>query len=152
MKTARKQRRAPVALPKFWRPKLAEGVKLDAKLIHHDLVHRLETGVATVTDMWDWMETGFTYSQMFRLLQADGVELTEEAEAAVAAQLESYGAICKRLREWRKVQLTKAELETARVATQVFDGLIDLDRNGIAVAAAEWSTRQMAQLRKAMPG
>ncbi|MDR0215926.1 MAG: hypothetical protein LBJ15_18285 [Comamonas sp.] len=152
MNTARKQRRAPVALPKFWRPKLAEGVKLDAKLIHHDLVHRLETGTATVSDMWDWMETGFTYSQMFRLLKEDGVELTEDAEAAIAAQLNSYGAICKRLRQWRKVQLTKAELETARVATQVFDGLIDLDRNGIAVAAAEWSMRQMAQLRKAMPG
>jgi hypothetical protein len=150
MNTARKQRRAPVALPKFWRPKLAEGVKLDAKLIHHDLVHRLELGTATVSDMWDWMETGFTYSEMFRLLKEDGVELTEEAEAVVAAQLNSYGAICKRLRQWRKVQLTKAELETARVATQVFDGLVDLDRNGIAVAAAEWSMRQMTQLRKAM--
>lgn len=152
MKTARKHRRAPVGLPKFWRPKLAEGVKLDAKLIHHDLVHRLETGAATVADCWDWMETGYTYSQMFRLLQADGVELTEEAEAVIAAQLNTYEAVCKRLREWRKVQLTKPELEIARLATQVFDGLLDLDRNGIAQAAALWSMRQMAQLRKAMPG
>lgn len=150
MKTARKQRRSPAALPKFWRPKLADGVKLDAKLIHHDLVRRLETGAATVDDLWDWMETGFTYSQMFRLLCADGVELTEEAEAAVAAQLDSYGPICKRLREWRKVQLTKAELETARVATQVFDGLIDLGRNGIAVAAAQWSMEQMVRIRGAL--
>lgn len=152
MKTARKHRRAPVALPKFWRPKLAEGVKLDAKLIHHDLVHRLETGTATVADCWDWMETGYTYSQMFRLLQADGVELTEEAEAVIAAQLNTYEAVCRRLREWRKVQLTEPELEIARLATQVFDGLLDLDRNGIAEAAALWSMRQMARLRKAMPG
>lgn len=141
-----KRRHHPV-LPKFWRPKLDSSQKLDAALIHHDLVHRLETGAATADDLWDWMETGFTYSQMFRLLQEDGVELTEEAAQAIADQLDSYPAICERLRRTRKVGLSGPELEIARQATQVFDGLLELDRNGIAIAAAEWSMAQMEKLK-----
>ena len=144
------QHRAPAQLPKFWRPKLAESTKLSAKVAHHDLVQRLETGTATVADLWDWTETGFTYSQMFRLLWEDGEPLTEEAEHAIAAQLNTYPAVCQRLREKKRVGLSGPELQIARQAAQVFDGLIDLDRNGIAVAAVQCSDQQMAQIRGAL--
>ena len=144
----RHQTRPPAQLPKFWRPKLAPGTRLDAKLAHHDLVHRLETGTATVADCWDWMETGFTYSQMFRLLWEDGELLTPEAEQAIADQLNTYPAVCQRLRATRRVGLSGPELQIARQAALVFDDLIDLDRNGIAVAAVQWSEKQMAQIRK----
>lgn len=145
-----KQRRVPEVVPKFWRPKLAPATKLDAKLAHHDLVHRLETGAATVADLWDWMETGFTYSQMMRMLHEDGERFTDEAEQAVADQLNTYPAVCQRLREKRRVGLSGPELQIARQAAQVFDGLIDLDRNGIAVAAVQWSERQMSRIRGAL--
>ncbi|WP_313237867.1 hypothetical protein [Delftia acidovorans] len=144
------QHRAPAQLPKFWRPKLAPTTKLSAKVAHHDLVHRLETGTATVADLWDWIETGFTYSQMFRLLWEDGEPLTPEAEAAIAAQLNTYPAVCQRLKKTKRVGLSGPELQIARQAAQVFDGLIDLDRNGIAVAAVQWSEKQMAQIRRAL--
>ncbi|WEM01133.1 hypothetical protein [Delftia tsuruhatensis] len=144
------QRRVPDVVPKFWRPKLAPTTKLSAKVAHHDLVQRLETGTATVADLWDWIETGFTYSQMFRLLWEDGEPLTEEAEHAIAAQLNTYPAVCQRLREKKRVGLSGPELQIARQAAQVFDGLIDLDRNGIAVAAVQWSEKQMAQIRGAL--
>lgn len=144
------QRRVPEVVPKFWRPKLAPGTKLDAKLAHHDLVHRLETGTATVADGWDWMETGFTYSQMMRMLHEDGERFTDEAEHAIAAQLNTYPAVCQRLREKRRVGLSGLELQIARQAAQVFDGLIDLDRNGIAVAAVQWSEQQMRLIRGAL--
>ncbi|WP_212645469.1 hypothetical protein [Delftia sp. PE138] len=144
------QRRVHDVVPKFWRAKLAPSTKLSAKVAHHDLVQRLETGTATVADLWDWIETGFTYSQMFRLLWEDGEPLTEEAEAAIAAQLNTYPAVCARLRAKKRVGLSGPELQIARQAAQVFDGLIDLDRNGIAVAAVQWSDQQMRQIRGAL--
>ena len=142
------RRRAPAPLPKFWRPKLEEGTKLHVKIAHHDLVARLADGTATLADLWDWMETGFTYSQMMRMLHEDGECFTQEAEQAIAAQLDTYPAVCQRLRITRKAWLEPAELDIARQAAMVFDALIDLDRNGIAVAAVEWSDAQMASIRR----
>jgi hypothetical protein len=71
-------------LPKFWRPKLDESQRLDAQIVHWDLVTRFTDGSATGPDLWDWIETGFTYSQMATLLVADGVELSDDALAAIA--------------------------------------------------------------------
>ena len=137
-------------LPKFWRPKITPTQRLNCKLAHWDLVERLATGQASADDCWDWMETGFTYSQMFRLLHEDGVEFTPEAEMAIAAQLDIYPAVCARYRRTRRVGLTGPELQIARDAAGVFDGLMDLDRHGIAVAAVEWSNQQMATIRGAL--
>ena len=49
----------------------------------------------------------------------------------------------------RAEQLAKTYAE-GKLHTQVFDGLIDLDRNGIAVAAAQWSMEQMVRIRGAL--
>ena len=143
----RNRRRSALALPKFWRPKITTGQMLDARIVHNDLVDRLAHGTATVGDLWDWMETGFTYSQMMRLLHADGVAFTVEAEIAIVLQLDSYEGICERLRRTGKVGLSGPELTTAKAASAVMDELIALDRHGIAVRAAEWSEQQMARLR-----
>lgn len=143
------RRRVAKPLPKFWRPKLAPVAQLDAKIIHNDLVTRFTDGTANVEDLWDWMETGFTYSQMMRLLALDGSEFTPEAEAAIVLQLDAYPAICERLRKTGRVGLTGPELKIARDAAEVMDGLIDMDRNGIAQQAAQWSIDQMAKIRRA---
>lgn len=145
-----KPRRVPDVVPKFWRAKLAPTTKLSAKVAHHDLVQRLETGTATVADLWDWIETGFTYSQMMRMLHEDGERFTDEAIKAVDDQLNTYPAVCQRLKKTKRVGLSGPELQIARQAAQVFDGLIDLDRNGIAVAAVQWSERQMRLIRGAL--
>ncbi len=145
-----RKREARACLPKFWRPKLDASTKTLSKIVHWDLVDRFTSGTATISDCWDWIETGFTYSQMFRLLWEDGEPLTPEAEAAIAAQLNTYPAVCARLRAKKRVGLSGPELQIARQAAQVFDGLIDLDRNGIAVAAVQWSDQQMRQIRGAL--
>lgn len=137
-------------LPKFWRPKISATQVLNARIVHNDLLNRLATGTASVSDCWDWMETGFTYTQMMRLLADDGVQFTDDAIQALLMQLETYEAICARLRRTGRPGLTGPELQIAKQAAAVMDELIDLDRHGIAVRAAQWSMDQMARIRSAM--
>ncbi|MDR3015204.1 MAG: hypothetical protein LBV56_07165 [Delftia acidovorans] len=146
------QHRVPAQLPKFWRPKLAESTKLEAKLVHHDLLQTIAQGGATYAHLLDWIETGTTYSRMMWLLQQDGEPLTEEAAQAVNAQLELYEPVCARWARWGKVQLTQPEMEIALQAAQVFDQLLEIDRNGIAVEAAHWSMKEMLKFRQIRPG
>lgn len=135
-------------LPKFWRPKLEPARMATAKIVHNDLVGRLMTGTATRDDLWDWIETGFTYSQMMRMLAEDGVQFTEEAEHALAAQLNTYPSVCERLRRHGRVGLSGEEIAIARVAAGVMDDLIQMDRHGIAERAAHWSNEQMDKIRR----
>lgn len=151
MKTAHRlasrQKRAalamPAALPKFWRPKTAPDVQLTCKIIHWDLIELITQGKATRAELWDWMETGFTYSQLMRLLAQDGTEFTPEAIAAVQEQIDSYEAIAQRYQRTGRVGFTGPELLIARAAAEVFTDLIALDRNGYAQQAAMWSTVHM---------
>ena len=142
------RRRAPAVLPKFWRTKTPTDVMRDTQIIHHDLVARFEKGTATVADMWDWMETGYTYMTMVNLYAQDGVEFTVEAISALRAQGDSYEAICARMQRTGKVGLTGPELLIARAAAGVMDELIAMDRHGIALRAAKESTRQMDRILK----
>lgn len=137
-----------LALPKFWRPKMEPSQQLNAKLAHWDLVNRFTDGTATQTDLWDWMETGFTYSQMMRLLAEDGLELTEEAQNAIAEQLLTYENVAARFNRTGRVGFNAQELLTARAAASVMDDLIAADRHGIAVRAALWSAEQMLRVRR----
>lgn len=134
---------APAALPKFWRPKTTPGQQLTCKVIHWDLIEHITHGTATRTELWDWMETGFTYSQLMRLLAQDGTEFTPEAIAAVQEQIDSHDAIAQRFQRTGRVGFTGPELLTARAAAEVFTDLIALDRNGYAEQAAIWSTAHM---------
>lgn len=134
-------------LPKFWQPKITASQQLDAKVIHWDLVTRFTSGTATRDDMWDWMETGFTYSQIMTLLAADGTEFTPEAIGAIDDQLQSYGSVIARWKATGRVGFNGQELNIARAAAHVMDSLIDMDRHGIAERAAHWSTAQMERLR-----
>lgn len=138
-----------LALPKFWRPKLEPTLQLNAKLAHWDLVTRFTDGTATQADLWDWMETGFTYSQMMNLLAEDGLEFTDEALNAIAEQLQTYETVAARFNRTGRVGFNAQELLTARAAASVMDALIDADRHGIAVRAALWSAEQMVKVRRA---
>ena len=140
----------PKAMPKFWRTSTSPQQRLDAQLIHWDLIDRFTSGSADRADLWDWMETGFTYSQLMRLLAEDGTEFTPEAMAAIADQLNTYEAIALRHARTGRVGFNAAELLTARAAASVFDSLIELDRFGLAEKAAIWSTEQMAHVRRKM--
>lgn len=154
MKTAHRiasrQKRAgmanPADLPKFWRPKITQAQQLDCKVIHWDLIDRFTAGTATRADLWDWMETGFTYSQLMRLLASDGTEFTPEAMNAVAEQLDTYQAVATRYARTGRAGFSAAELLIARAAAQVFDSLIELDRHSFAEQAARWSAKQMARI------
>lgn len=135
-------------LPKFWRPKLAPERVQTCQIVHRDLVTRFTDGSATRDDLWDWIETGFTYSQMMRLLFEDGEQFTPEAEACLARQIDIYPAVCARYRSTGRAGLSGPELQIAKDAADVMDALIAMDRHGIAERAALWSTRQMEKLRR----
>ena len=137
----------PMSLPKFWRPKITPSQQLDCKLIHWDLISRFTSGEANHEDLWSWIETGFTYSQIMRLLVEDGTDFTLEAQEALAAQLESYSAVIARYRTTGRVGFNGAQLNIARAAAHIMDGLIEMDRNGIAVKAVHWSVEQMNKIR-----
>ncbi len=139
-------KRHPATLPKFWLPKLDEGTQREAQIIHWDLVTRFTDGTATSQDLWDWMETGFTYTQMMRLLIEDGVDFTPEAQESLAAQLGTYEQIIARYRRTQRVAFNGPEYLIAKAAANVMDALIELDRHGIAERAVRWSMAQMANM------
>lgn len=146
---AKRTRVQDLDLPKFWRPKLEQSVQFQAKLTHWDLISRFTDGTANPEDLWDWMETGFTYSQMMRLLYEDGTPFTDEALNAISEQLLSYEGVAARFSRTGRVGFTGPELLTARAAASVMDGLIEMDHHGIATKAALWSAGQMVIIRAA---
>lgn len=145
---SRAKRRYQDQMPKFWRPKLAPSQQLDCKVIHWDLITRFTDGTADREVLWDWMETGFTYSQLMRILAEDGVDFTVEAMQALAEQLDIYQAVAARFQSTGRVGFNGAELLIARAAAHIMDELVELDRNGAAERAAQWSTEQMRRIRE----
>lgn len=134
-------------MPKFWQPKLDTTQRLDAKIIHWDLIARFVSGTANDGDLWDWIETGFTYSQIMRLQLEAGTEFTAEAIAAISEQIDIYASVCERFRKTGRAGFSGPELCVAKAAAHVMDGLLDIDRDGIAVRAARWSIEQMNRIR-----
>lgn len=137
-------------IPKFWRRKLTDSQVLTARIVHNDLLAKLTTGQADSQDLWDWMETGFTYAQMMKLLMTDGIEFTDEAMETLMAQLLTYEPICERLRRTGKVGLSGPEIKIAQEAAAVMDELVGMDRHGIAEQAALWSVEQMLKVQKTL--
>lgn len=146
MKTVQHRTYAGV-MPKFWRPKLSAKQVIDAKIIHWDLITRFVNGTATKTDLWDWIETGYTYTQIMQLHMDDGTEFAPEAIAAISDQIDIYQSVIARYRTTGRVGFSGPELQTARLAAQVMDELLHIDRNGIAVRAGQWAVRQMDKIR-----
>lgn len=138
-----------VPLPKFWRPKLARPTRDLCRTIHWDLIDRFTNGTADREVLWDWMETGLTYHQFMRYLEMDGTPFTLEAVEAVTEQLAIYEAVAARFARTGRVGFSAQELLVARAAAMVFDSLLDLDRNGLLVKAAQWSTETMARVWRA---
>ena len=142
-------RRPPISkIPKFWIPNVDATQALDAKVIHWDLVTRFTSGSATVIDLWDWVETGLTYLKTMQILAREGLEFTDDAQAAVADQLGMYEAVIARYTTTGRVGFDGPQLAKARAAAVVFDSLIELDRNGAAVRAALWSTEQINKIKR----
>lgn len=137
-------------LPKFWRPKLSQETRTLCRVIHWDLIARFTSGTADREALWDWMETGLTYHQLMRYLEMDSTPFTLEAMEAVTDQLAIYEHVAARFARTGRVGFSAQELLVARAAAQVFDSLLDLDRNGLAEKAAIWSTEQMAKVWRAV--
>lgn len=139
-------------LPKWFRPKLKPSVQTTAQIAHWDLVHDFTHGRATRTTLLEWIATGFTYSQMMRLLADEGEQFTPEAVQAIADQLESYPGVKARYEATGRVGFNARELNTARAAAHVMDALITMDRHGIALRAVVWSNAQMARVNIPLKG
>ncbi len=136
-------------LPKFWIPKNSSTQQMDCKVAHWDLITRFTNGTADRDDLWHWIETGYTYIQLMRILAHEGIEFTDEAQQALSDQLSIYEAVANRFRTTGRVGFNGSELLTARAAAHVMDELVELDRNGAAERAALWSTEQMRRVRGA---
>lgn len=138
--------RAPQPLPKFWRPKLSASGVLDCSVIHWDLVSRFASGQANCNDLVDWIETGYTYSEMLRLLRADGLAITDEARATMDALLDSFDNLLRRYQATGRAAFNGPELQLARTAAELMDQLAACDRHSIALKAALWSCERVARL------
>lgn len=138
----------PAQVPKFWRKKLPDSAKLNVQVIHWDLFHRFTDGSATVVELWDWVETGFTYQEMARLLLDDGVHVTTEAVAAIAEQISIYDSVIQRCKRVGRPGFSGTEYWIAHAAVQTMDSLIHKDRHGIGLKAALLSGPLMHALRK----
>lgn len=147
--THRRAARAKRELPKFWRPTLTAEQMSTCKLAHWDLIDRFTSGKATQADMMDWVETGLTYSELMRLLEADGTAFTDEARAAITDQMEAAVGVLDRFRTTGRVGFNSDQLLAARAAAEVMDQLIELDRFGFAVRAARWSIEKMRSIHGA---
>jgi len=134
-------------MPKFWAPKLVPSQCLDAKIIHWDLIDRFTSGTADKGDLWDWIETGYTYCKLIELHQADGTEFTSEAIEAVSNQVDIFDSVIQRYKRTGRVAFNGEEMCIARAAAHVFDSLIDIDRHGIAVKAGKWAVQVMDRIR-----
>lgn len=148
MKTAhRRAAHAKRELPKFWQPTITAVQVSTCKVAHWDLVDRFTTGRATQGDLMDWVETGLTYSELMRLLEADGTPFTEEARAAIAGHLDASVGVLERFTTTGRVGFNSEQLLAARAACEVMDQLIEMDRYGFAVRAAQWSTARMLSMQ-----
>lgn len=134
-------------MPKFWIPKLEPIQCLDAKIIHWDLINRFTDGSAADGDLWDWIETGYTYKMMMILHVKDGREFTPEALAAIDEQIDIYASVIARHRKTGRVGFNGTELCIAKAAANVMDDLLGLDRHGIAVKAGQWAVAQLGRIR-----
>jgi hypothetical protein len=72
---------------------------------------------------------------------------TVEAHAATAEQLDTYLDVVARYKTLGRVGLNGPQLNIARAAAYVFDSLIEMDRNGVAIRAALWSREQLDKFR-----
>jgi hypothetical protein len=144
---ARAGRSRTQTMPKFWRAKVTADQIKECQTLHWELIASFVTGEATVTTLWDWIETGFTYRQMMSYLIEDGTDFTPEAIGAMNDQITAYDAVIERFRRTGRAGFSGQELLIARAAACVMDSLVELDRHGIAERAARWSIEQMRSLR-----
>jgi hypothetical protein len=144
---ARAKHQAYPLIPKFWQPKVKPEVQSTCRIIHWNNITSISKGLADEPFMWEWVECCLTYKEMMRLLIKDGVQMTPEAQAAIAEQLECWPVVVKRYRATGLVGFTGTELNIARAAAHVMDELIGLDRNGIAWAARTWSNLEMPKVK-----
>ena len=137
-------------LPKFFRPKLTVDKRSACQIIIWDMVTNFANGSATQDELLDWIESGLTCAHMARLLKADGEVFTDAAMNILAELLDSHEALLARYRRHQpqpRIGFSEPELQTARDAAAVMVVLLEMDRHGIALRAAQWCARQMHVLR-----
>lgn len=137
-----------IPLPKFWQPKVTPDQQLTAKLYHWDLVDKFIKGEAQEEDMWDWIETGFTYSNLMRFLIEDGEQILDVSKAALIEQIKIYTSVLQRFHKTARVGFNCQQIQIARDAACAMDGLIGMDRFGFARKAALLSIEQVSFMKQ----
>ncbi len=135
------------SIPKFWLRPLTSDQMTRCKLAHWTTIDQFTSGRATETELWDLVYNGFMYAELMRLLKADGTPFTEEAVDAIREHVETFGGMIERFKATGRVGFNSTQLLAARAAAEVMDQLIEMDRFGFAVRAAEHANVLMHTVR-----
>lgn len=135
-------------LPHFWRKPITSDQMTRCKLAHWTTIDQFTSGRATSTELWDLVLNGFMYAELMRLLKADGTPFTDEAEDAIREHVETFAGVIERFKATGRVGFNSTQLLAARAACEVMDQLIEMDRYGFAVRAAEYSQATVNSIRQ----
>jgi hypothetical protein len=147
-KSTHKKRTVYELLPKYFQPKVTKKSQTVCQVIHWDFVDQFARGIATPPHLWGWVEACLTYSEMMRLLSAEGTEFTPEAGAAMVLLLEIQPQIIERFKTTGLIEFTADELAVCKAGALVMDEMVQIDKYGIAWASRQWSNARMEHLKK----
>mgnify|MGYP006921294399 CR=1 FL=1 len=142
----RKHTRRRVVIPQpppGLRPRLDAGQRLDLGLVHHQNVDAIEKGEGSETLLWQHVEGVLTWSRAADLLAARSPDHAPAVDE-MRAQLELATRLVERYgRSGRVLFAGGLEIQLARRGALVMDELAETVTRLEAIAAAEWSERQV---------
>lgn len=109
------------------------------RLAHNSTLDALHAGDATEATLWDWVESGLTWSRTSQLLGEGEPEMDQQLELMLSV-LERYGRT-------GRIALKGDEYERARRGVVVMDLLADKVSDVIASEAALWSKAHLDEIK-----
>ncbi|WP_119157456.1 hypothetical protein [Caldimonas tepidiphila] len=109
------------------------------RLAHTSTLDALHSGEASDATLWDWVESGLTWSRTSQLLG--------EGEPEMDAQLELMLSVLERYGRTGRITLEGGEYEAARRGVMVMDMLADRTTDVVASEAAMWSNAQLEAVK-----
>lgn len=145
----RKPRRRPITPqpPPGLRPKLDAGQLVDLGLVHFQNVDAIAKGEGTESLLWQVVESVLTWSRAADLLAARRPDY-QPAVDEMRAQLELVTRLVERYGATGRVLFTGIDYQAARRGVEVMDALALAVTRADAIAAADWSEREVARMVK----
>lgn len=142
--TRKRCHRRPIVpqLPPGLRPKLSADQVLDLSLCHVINLDAIARGDAEPSMLWDLAGSVLTWSRAAQLVGAGVPEMTR--------QLEMIERLIERFRRTNRVLFDGPDYQLAKHGLQVMDELARTVDKAIAIAAADWSEREINRMAAAI--